>query len=100
MNINDPGHPWARLVKAARSSPDAGESGAPYGFAPRIAARAMSGERVLGSLIERFAFRAVGIAGLLALASVVANLSAFTTHEYLDEENYPTEEPALMLLGD
>lgn len=100
MKINDPHHPWSRLVKAARNAADSGDCAAPYGFATRIAARAMSGERVLGSLLERFAFRAVGIASLLALASIAANLSALTTHEPGEEEVYPTDEPALMLLGD
>lgn len=98
MKINDPGHPWVRLVNAARSAAETRESEAPYGFGARIAARALAAEGVMGSLMDRFAFRAVGIASLLALASVFANLSALKTHEVLDEE--ATEEPALVLLGD
>ena len=100
MKPNDPRHPWARLVAAARRVPPPGGSvEAPYGFATRVAARAFSaGFR--GSLIERFAFRAVGIAGLLAILSIVANYSALVNPEAVDEEAVAVEDPALMLLGD
>jgi hypothetical protein len=100
MKINDPRHPWVRLVQAARAAPDTRGTDAPYGFATRMAGRALSGEGVIGSLIERFALRAVGIAGLLAVASVIVNLSALGSHESFEEDALPAEEPALVLLGD
>ena len=73
MNLNDPQHPWPRLVAAARQAPDDRDTAAPFGFATRVSALALAPERAMASLLDRFALRAVGIAGLLALLSVVAN---------------------------
>lgn len=76
MNPSDPRHPWSRLVDAARRAPDRRDAGAPYGFSTRVAALAFAADRRAGSLFERFAWRAVGVAGLLALASVAVNYPA------------------------
>jgi hypothetical protein len=76
MNLNDPRHPWTRLTAAARQAPDERDSGAPYGFATRVAALALAQERRVSALFERFAFRAVAISCLLALASVAVNYPA------------------------
>ena len=70
---NDPRHPWSRLVAAARETRDDRDVSAPYGFATRVAALALAQEQRVASLFERFAFRAVGVASLLALFSVVLN---------------------------
>lgn len=78
-NLNDPRHPWARLVAAAREVRDERATSAPYGFATRIAALALAQERRVASLFERFALRAVGVATLLALFSVVLNYRALST---------------------
>ena len=78
-NLNDPRHPWARLTAAARNVRDDRDDSAPYGFATRIAALALASERRVGSLFERFALRAVGVATLLALFSVVLNYQALST---------------------
>ena len=77
MNLDDPRHPWTRLAAAARQARDDRDASAPYGFATRVAALAMAQERRVASLFEAFAFRAVAISGLLALASVAVNYSAF-----------------------
>src|SRR5262245_12210028 len=77
-NINDPRHPWSRLTAAARTVRDERDESAPYGFATRIAALALSNERRVASLFERFALRAVGVATLLALFSVVLNYQALS----------------------
>jgi hypothetical protein len=79
MNLNDPRHPWSRLVAAARQAPDDRDASAPYGFATRIAALAVHPQRTMASLLERFSLRAVGIAGLLALASVAMNYQNIKT---------------------
>src|SRR5688500_2132783 len=79
QNFNDPRHPWARLTAAAREVRDERDSGAPYGFATRVVALAFAQERRMSSLFERFAFRAVGVASLLALFSIVLNYPALTT---------------------
>ena len=72
-NMNDPRSAWRRLASAARQVRDERETSAPYGFATRVAALAMGRESRVASLVERFAFRAVGVASLLALFSVVLN---------------------------
>ena len=78
-NMNDPRHPWSRLTAAARTVRDDRDSSAPYGFATRVAAIAFAQERRMASLFERFAFRAVGVATLLALFSIVLNYQALST---------------------
>jgi hypothetical protein len=79
LKINDPRHPWSRLTAAARQVHDERDSSAPYGFATRVAALALSQQRTVASLFERFAFRAVGLASLLALFSIVLNYQALST---------------------
>ena len=77
--VNDPRHPWSRLAAAARDARDDRDVSAPYGFATRVAALALAQEGRVASLFERFAFRAVGVASLLALFSVVLNYEALST---------------------
>ncbi len=74
-NPSDPRHPWARLAAAARTVRDERDASAPYGFATRVASLALAQERRVMSLLERFSFRAVGVASLLALGSVALNFS-------------------------
>jgi hypothetical protein len=78
QNFNDPRHPWSRLTAAAREVRDERDASAPYGFATRVVALAFAQERRVASLLERFAFRAVGIASLLALFSIALNYQAFS----------------------
>lgn len=78
MNPADPQHPWSRLTAAARHASDPRDTAAPYGFATRVAALAMAVERPMGSLFERLSWRALGVACLLAVASVAVNYSALT----------------------
>lgn len=85
MNPADPKHPWSRLTAAARNAPDSRDTAAPYGFATRVAALAMTAERPMGSLFERLSWRALGVACLLAFASVALNFSAVAgTHADVD----------------
>jgi len=65
---------WQRLVAAARQAPVADEAAAPYGFATRVAARAMS-EPPPGAaaLFGRFSVRALYLACLLTLTGAAAN---------------------------
>ena len=101
MNPNDHNQPWARLTTAARRAPQAGDTEAPYGFATRVAALAFSAERPMRSLFERFSLRAVGVASLLAVLSVVANYSALNANMVEDEISSATatEDPVSVLLG-
>jgi hypothetical protein len=75
--MNDFESKWQRLVVAARQAPAADEVAAPYGFATRVAARAMSERPPALLAFGRFALRALCIACLLTLASGAANYLAF-----------------------
>lgn len=98
MKPIDPDHTWHRLTTAARRAPAETVTAAPYGFATRIAALALAADPAGRSLFERFAFRAVGVASLLALASVCANFSALTVDA--EEENLVSgDDPVALLLG-
>jgi hypothetical protein len=78
QNFNDPRHPWSRLTAAARDVRDERDATPPYGFATRVVALAFAQERHVASLFERFAFRAVGVASMLALFSVALNYQAIS----------------------
>jgi len=97
MNLNDPRHPWSRLTAAARRAPDDRGDTAPYGFSTRVAALALAPERNVASLFERFAFRALGVACLLALLSVAVNYSILTKPT-LAEDEPTTDDPVAALL--
>lgn len=99
MNTDDYNQPWARLTAAARRAPLAGETAAPYGFATRVVAQAFSLERPMRSLFERFSLRAVAVASLLAVLSVVANYSAINSVTTEEEFSATTEDPVTVLLS-
>jgi len=99
MNLNDPQHPWSRLVAAARQAPDDRDTAAPYGFATRVSALAFAPERKTASLFERFAWRAVGVAGLLALLSVAVNYSALSRATASVDDELSDEDPISLLLS-
>jgi hypothetical protein len=98
QNSNDPRHPWMRLTAAARQVRDDRDSSAPYGFATRVAALALAQERRVASLFERFALRAVGVASLLALFSVVLNYQALSTEPMNTVAS--VEEPEFIIAAD
>jgi hypothetical protein len=78
---------WQRLITAARQAPATKDVAAPYGFATRVVARALSDERPARSaMFERFSVRALWVACLLTLVSVAANYLAFAGSED-DEQN-------------
>jgi hypothetical protein len=65
---------WQSLVAAARQVPAADEAAAPYGFATRVAARALAQERPgLLAVFGRFSIRALWVACVLTLASMAVN---------------------------
>ena len=74
---------WQQLVSAARQAPVADDAAAPYGFATRIAARALSAEDrpALVAVFGRFSVRALWVACLLVLVSMAANYMAFASSE-------------------
>ncbi len=65
---------WQRLVTAARQAPVADDVEMPFGFATRVAARALGTARPgLIAVLGRFSVRALWLACLLTLASVAVN---------------------------
>ncbi len=103
MNSNSPHTPWSRLTAAARTAAartaaDGREAAAPYGFATRVAALAMAQERKVASLFERFAFRALGTACLLALLSAAVNYSVFSPVPAFSDEELTEDDPVAVLL--
>jgi hypothetical protein len=98
MSSSSPQPPWSRLVAAARGASDSRDPTAPYGFATRVATLAMSAERPISSLFERFALRALGVACLLAIVSVAVNYSAIVTNASSDDEVVPADDPVAVLL--
>jgi hypothetical protein len=99
MNPSDPRHPWQRLAGAARRRVDDRDTAAPYGFATRVAALAMASERAGISLFERFSLRALGIACLLMITSLLANYSALASaaSAFTDETLLPADPVAELL---
>lgn len=71
-----PGSIWNRLVHAARRMPDARATAAPNGFGTRVAALGLAARRAPASLLDLLAFRALGIACLLAISAVALNYEA------------------------
>lgn len=83
---------WQKLVAAARNMRDERDTAAPYGFATRVAALAMAAEREPTgvALIDRFAWRALSVAALLAVISVASNYSSLIRspdEEFLSDDS-------------
>jgi hypothetical protein len=67
-------HPaWKRLVRLA-AAPDAKPEMAPTGFATRVAARAFETSAVFGVPLERYVWRALGVATLVMIVTVALNV--------------------------
>ena len=80
MSTNPP--EWSRLISASRRAPqDNRDESAPYGFATRVAAQAMSAKAPLleASLLSRYGLRALGVSCLLAVACVAATYRPIMT---------------------
>ncbi len=88
---NSPRHPWARLTAAARTVHDDRETSAPYAFSTRVVALALGRETKMVSLFDVFALRALGVACLLAIFSVVVNFG-----ELSRRLSGPPQGPALV----
>ncbi len=76
--MNIPKQAWPRLTTAARRAPAPEGATAPYGFATRVAALAMTVPALPGRLWEKLALRGFLAAGLLSVAAVGYGFSAFT----------------------
>lgn len=91
---------WLQLVAAARQAETVRDDTCPSGFATRVAARALVRETAAGSLLERFALRAVVFSGLLAVLGAAGNIAAvFPAANPGTVDNYFTaDDPAAIIL--
>lgn len=79
-------HQWRKLTALARSAPVEPAAAAPYGFAPRVAARAAAlpaGAPWLS--LERFALRGLVAAAACSLAAVAVNYAELSSDQH---DNY------------
>jgi len=87
--------PWERLVDTARRAPvpDERDTAAPFGFATRVAAQALSAKRKPVSLFESFSLRislrALGIA--CAMAVIAAGTSYHTIAKLFADNVSPAD---------
>lgn len=85
MSSPDPLMPWWRLTAAARQTPLTRDEAAPYGFATRVAARAWTGNALpVSSLFPQWSWRALGVATVLALATLAVNYEALAQRSVED----------------
>ncbi len=89
MNPNSPrSTAWTRLAEAARRTrfEDVGDIPAPYGFATRIAARALSLPATSAGpfFVAKITLRVLGVVCLLAIVSVSVNLGSILSD--IDEQ--------------
>lgn len=92
--------PLNNLFKQARSatpSPDEREVTAPMGFAARVVAlaREQAEAATWSTFFERKAWRALGLAGGIAVMSVAFNLSAVS--DSIDQEVLEADDPITAL---
>jgi len=98
MNSPNPSDPWARLTRAARSAPARQDETVPFGFATRVVARAAEVSGGGRSFVEKFAFRAVAVAALLALGSVGLELTQTSSPRATAQPTEATADDALSAL--
>ncbi|KXU36648.1 hypothetical protein AXK11_03715 [Cephaloticoccus primus] len=98
---------WAELTRAARQlssaefSANCGPEAAPYGFATRVAARALAQRRSSPSLLETLSLRALGLAGLTMALALAAHFFVPQSVAAADEELFfAVEDPSAIILGE
>ncbi|WP_438482402.1 hypothetical protein [Oleiharenicola lentus] len=68
---------WQKLTTLARQADDTRDVAAPYGFATRVAARAMLAQPASPwEVFERVALRGLVVAGVMGVAAFAFNFSA------------------------
>lgn len=90
---------WERLVASARRAPESDDVVTmPAGFATRVVAMAFARgrERSLASLLERFSWKALGLAAGLAVASVAFNIGPILNA--LERDVMAAQDPVTALL--
>jgi hypothetical protein len=77
---------WQSLVAAARQHRDDRDESAPYGFATRVAALAMTERVTVRSVFEKLSWRVLGVAAALAIVSVATNYRSFASGTGSEED--------------
>ena len=90
---------WQRLARAARRATDTRDEAAPYGFATRVAAQAFAARETSSPILERFAWRALGVACLVAVLGVAANYSLLQNGNAEAEGFFTPDDPAAIVLA-
>jgi hypothetical protein len=93
-----PNPAWERLVAAARNVPEEPDVQAPFGFATRVAALAMTAKRPGLSQIERYSLRAMILACGLAVVVVAANYSS-VRDLFQEDQTPPSDDPIADLVN-
>ena len=90
---------WQKLVAAARQARDERSESAPYGFSTRVAALAMAAPQSvsIAAILDRFSWRALGIASVLAIGSVGVSYGSWSAST---EEELLSDEPLVSALFD
>ena len=89
---------WQKLTAAARRVPTNEDVAVPYGFSTRVVSLAMAAaEPTIGSILDRFSWRALGVASLLAITSVAAG---YTWNSTPSSEDLLSDEPMVAALFD
>ena len=71
---------WQKLTAAARLAPDDRDVAAPFGFAGRVAARAVSTPAASAwASVERFALRGLVVAAICCAAAITFNFTGITS---------------------
>jgi len=97
MNHNN--QAWQRLVTAARQVRDDRDTAAPLGFSSRVAALAMERRSEgVGALLERFSWRALAAAVLLAVGGAATNYAMAPDAASVDEP--PMDENEVIVVFD
>ena len=89
---------WQRLARAARRATDARDEAAPYGFASRVSAQAFAATESANPILERFAWRALGVACLVAVLGIAANYSLLQNGNSEVEGFFTPDDPAAIVL--
>jgi hypothetical protein len=85
--------PWTELVAHARRAPAEPAEPPPFGFVERVAARGLAVRPEPRDWLGLFAWRALGLAVVVLLASVAASYPHVTgTNSLADDEDDPVSE--------
>ncbi len=86
---------WQKLIELARKAPVDTEASAPYAFSTRVVAQAFSETSAAATSVSaaKIYLRAMGVAGLIAVVTVAANLKPVLNN--LDDDVATLSDPTV-----